>query len=45
MVTLEEILKKDVEETEVPIEMKERLLANILKKLMDLMNSKNNSDS
>lgn len=33
MITLEEILKREEEQTTIPTELKERLLKNILKKL------------
>ena len=34
MITLKEILKKDEEQTNVPVEIKERLLVNILKQIL-----------
>lgn len=40
MITLNEILKKEEAQTIVPIKLKERLLANILKQLIDLANKK-----
>lgn len=40
MITLNEILKNEEAQTIVPTMVKERLLANILKQLIDLANKK-----
>ena len=44
MISLEEILKRDEEETRMPVAVKERLWVNILKQIIDWINQKNNSD-
>lgn len=42
MITLNEILKKEEAQTILPTKVKKRLLANILKQLIDLTNKKQN---
>ena len=44
MISLEEILKKEEEETKMPVAVKERLWVNILKQIIDWINQQNNND-
>ncbi len=41
MITLEEILKKDEEETKIPTAVKERLWINIFKQIIDWISHQN----